>query len=134
MKIDFSQNREHLAELEKKLCISFEGGHWLSVVGEGGTLLAVVAYYGFSAGNCEFSVATFGQHPFSRQILRTLFAYPFQQLQLRRVTAVSSFNNPRAVNLLERLGFVKEGVVRNWFPDAHGLLLGMTREECKWLS
>lgn len=134
MKLDYSRNPLHLAELSKKLCADFEGSHWVSVVAEDGSLLAVVAYYGFSEGNCEFSVATFGSGAFSKQILRDLFTYPFLVLKLRRVTAVSSVKNHRAIEILKRLGFVAEGIGRNWFSDAHGLILGMVREECKWLT
>lgn len=134
MHVDASQDQSHIEKLSQVLGCSFFNSRWLSVMSDDGELLAVVAYYGFSEGNCEFSVATFGKCNFSRSVLRELFAWPFQQLRLRRVTAVSSFRNPRAINQLERLGFVREGIARNWFPDAHGMILGMTQEECKWLS
>lgn len=70
----------------------------------------------------------------TRKILRRLFSYPFVQLGCRRMTTVTTFDNEAALNLDLRLGFQVEGVLRCMFPgDRDGVLLGMLREECRWI-
>lgn len=57
----------------------------------------------------------------------------FRALGLERVTALASPHNPRSLAALERLGFVREGVLRAWHRH-HGqprdvAILGLLRED-----
>lgn len=71
----------------------------------------------------------------SRATLRQLFIYPFIQLGCRRMTTITRADNERALKLDEGLGFKREGVLRCLYPgDVDGIVLGMLREECKWLG
>jgi RimJ/RimL family protein N-acetyltransferase len=40
----------------------------------------------------------------------------------------------QSIKLAEKLGFQKEGTLRQMFPPDDAVLLGMLRSECKWLK
>lgn len=83
----------------------------------------------------ELSVASDGTKNWvSRSLLRAAFAYFFDQLGLPRVEARVHSQNEKALRLNEGLGFKREGVRRLSFGDADGILLGMLREECRWIG
>lgn len=106
---------------------------WLSGI-EGERIVFVVVYSRFSSRNCELSIATDGTKRWAtRRSLRAIFHVPFNQWGLRRTTFVINAENKVSIDLCERLGAVREGVVRKCFPgDADGLVLGMLKEECQW--
>ena len=106
---------------------------WLSGIADGLPVFVVV-YSRFSERNCELSIATDQTKRWAtRKALRAIFHIPFNQWRLRRVTFVINAENKVSIDLCERLGAVREGVVRKSFPgDADGLVLGLLREENKW--
>lgn len=70
----------------------------------------------------------------SRKVLRELYGYPFLQLGCRRMTTVTTFENKAALEADLKMGFQIEGVLRCLFPgDVDGVVLGMLREECRWI-
>lgn len=50
--------------------------------------------------------------------MQSMFAYPFKQLKVDRVTAVTSHENTRAQSVLRRLGFQLEGIIRKGFDGS----------------
>lgn len=135
MRVDAKQDIRYLQAAEEVLAVKFEIlPRWLSVVGEGGTLLAVFIFHNASECNCEISVATFGPQPFTRKILRDLFSFPFQYCGFTRLSAVVKVTNTRSLSCVRRLGFSEEGLLRSWYPECDGILFGMLKEECKWVA
>ena len=61
----------------------------------------------------EISCATDDPGCLTRGILRGIFEYPFKILEVSRLKAECSTGNTRCRNLVERLGFQFEGVMRN---------------------
>ena len=107
---------------------------WLaSVNDETGEVLGVVVYTRFSKTNCEMSVAAASPKFLSRKNLRVFFGYPFHQLSQKRVTAVVEVTNQHSYKFNRRLGFQVEGKLRQWFPSGDGIVMGLLKEECKWL-
>jgi RimJ/RimL family protein N-acetyltransferase len=135
LKIDWSQNEQHRLMAENAIGVQFRGEptYWLSVIDTSGNVTAVVVYCGFTACSCEVSVVAFSRHAYSRKVLRDLFSYPFLQLGLRRLHAYTRADSTTAAEQLSRLGFRVEGLLRNWYPDCHGVLHGLLKEECKWI-
>lgn len=135
MKIDWSQNLRHLLWAEEKLQVRFshDSTKWISTLSDDGSLLGVVIYNNFTTTNCEMSVAAASPKFLSRRALRAFFGYPFSQLALKRVTIVISVDNPKSYTFARGLGFSVEGCLRNWFDQTDGTLLGLLKEECKWL-
>lgn len=70
----------------------------------------------------------------TKATLRTLFGYPFKQLECIRVTATVAKANHRARDLNERLGFKVEGCIKHGYgTNRDGILMGMLRENCRWI-
>lgn len=67
-------------------------------------------------------------------VLRKLFEFPFQTAGCTRLTAVIRDGNTRSFKLCRGLGFKKEGTLRRAFNGrTNAIVMGMLKEECKWL-
>ena len=135
MRIEWGQSLTHLLWIENRLGVRFNQRDctWLASISDSGELLGVVVYERCTKTNCEMSVAAASPKFLSKNALRIFFSYPFLQLKLRRVTAVVSSLNSKAYVFNRRLGFEVEGQLRNWFEDSDGIILGLQKEDCKWL-
>ena len=103
-------------------------------VERGDALCAVAAYNIFSGSGCCAHIATDGSRAWaSRGILAALFAYPFIQCGLDRITLPISRKNIRSQILALKLGFSFEGRLARNHDGEDEILLGMLREECPWL-
>lgn len=96
---------------------------------------AVAVYSRFHETNLEMSIASDGSKRWiNKAYLYACFAYPFNVLGKRRIMGVVEEGNEAAMRLDLHLGFVEEGRLRKWFGEKDGILLGMLREECRWLK
>lgn len=103
-------------------------------VARGDAVCAVAAYNIFSGSGCCAHIATDGSRTWaSRGILAALFAYPFIQCGLDRITLPISRKNIRSQILALKLGFSFEGRLARNHDGEDEILLGMLREECPWL-
>lgn len=100
-----------------------------------GTLVGGVVYHNYRIWDIELSCA-FDQVGWALPgTVRALMAYPFNELDCRRVTAIIGRKNRKARKLLEDLGFKLEGVHErglDGFEDAFSF--GMLKEKCKWIK
>lgn len=135
MRIEWGQQLSHLLWAENILQVRFKQSEctWLTSLDDSGKILGVVIYTRFTATNCEMSVAAASPKFLSRRALRAFFGYPFGQMNLCRVTAVVSTDNPHSYQFNRRLGFSVEGQLRKWFGATDGIVMGLLKEECKWL-
>lgn len=99
---------------------------------DGGRILAAVIYDCFYAKDCNLSLAIEDKRGVTRESLHIVFAYPFQQLGLVRVSASVAADNEPSLALMERWGFKREGVKRLGYGDRDEILFGMLRDECRW--
>jgi RimJ/RimL family protein N-acetyltransferase len=105
-------------------------------VGEDGKILAAMAVLGVNKRYRSAEVAIASEHPrwATRGALRVFLGYPFEQLGLQRITAISAASNNAAINFNTKLGFRVEGVIRRGYGDEDSIVMGMLREEAeKWL-
>lgn len=82
----------------------------------------------------EMTIASIDKLWCSRYNLKTFFAYPFIQLNVKRVQATCSADNRGIRAFLLRLGFHFEGIGRQAHP--HGgdsAVYSMLQHECRWL-
>ena len=71
----------------------------------------------------------------TKYTLRHMFAYPFIHLGVRRMSSVIAADNVASIDLTERLGFKREGVMRAGMDDGQdAILFGMLKEECPWIK
>lgn len=100
----------------------------------GGELRGVVVYDGFSVADCNMHVVSDGSRRWlTREFLVHVFAYPFIQCGFRRVTGLVPASNEEALRFDLKLGFKYEGYCRHAMPDDDIVILGMLREECRWI-
>lgn len=112
----------------------WNGGYRALGVVRRGVLLGGVVYHDYRTFDIMFSGAFDRVGWALPGTLRSLFAYPFLDLDVRRMTACTGRKNKKARKTLEGLGFRLEGVCRrglDGFDDA--CIYGMLKENCKWL-
>ena len=117
-------------------CIGFEPRQDVKAIGwtDGDTLKAVTLYDGFSECDCNIHIASDGSRQWlSRGFLRASFAHPFIQWNLRRVTGLVPSKNQDALRFDLHLGFEREGYIRHALPDDDIIVLGMLRENCRFI-
>ena len=114
-------------------CAFFEDAQAIGVEQEG-RIVAAVVYEGFTDWDCRIHVASDGSRRWlSRGFLVRVFAYPFLQCGLRRVTALVEEGNRAALKLDLGIGFQVEGRLKDATPEGDMIVLGMTRARCPWI-
>jgi RimJ/RimL family protein N-acetyltransferase len=110
--------------------------HAMGLLNGDGRLIAVTVWDNFSNWNCFMSVASDGSRRWmTPAFLYRSFFYPFEQLGLRRVTLTVASDNAASENLARRLGFSVEcAAMPALFGDKDGIVLGLLREDCRWLT
>lgn len=101
-------------------------------VGDYDELRGALIFNGFDHFGIEMTVV--GEHCWTRQIIRFIFDYVFNDLNCIRLTVHVRASKPEHEALAKRLGFVREGVVRCKYGSDDGILMGMLRNECRWLK
>lgn len=70
-----------------------------------------------------------------RRVLRCVFDLAFNKMKCRRVSLFVSKDNACSRNLVEKLGFVREGLLRQYRDNGNDCFVyGMLKNECKWRS
>lgn len=101
---------------------------------ENGQLRAVTLWDCFSQCDCNIHIASDGSRQWLRKaFLRASFYHPFIQWGMRRVTGLVPAKNTAALTFDLHLGFQQEGVCRNALPDDDIIILGMLREDCRFI-
>lgn len=134
--ISHAQNIEYLEFANRVLNVKFEPKEcaWITNLDDAGNPLAVTIYNRFSPHNCEMSIATNGSRKWaSKKYIGICYRYPFIQMGVARISVVIEEKNSKSLMLCRKLGHVEEARLKSWFGDQDGILMRMTREECKWL-
>ena len=117
--------------------LGFDAPFCVGVINEN-QLGAVIVYdnYRPAVKSISVSIVVEDKKVLTRKLLKTLFAYPFFDLQCRRIQAIIDEKNNPSIKLCRQLGFAQEGILRKASPiEGNDLLIfGMLKEECKWLS
>lgn len=101
-----------------------------------GETVCVALYNLFTEKSCCAHIVTDGSRRWAtRQTLRALFAYPFEQCKLDRITLPIQSSNKLSTILAIKLGFQFEGRLANSYANGDDdVLLGMQRSRCPWLA
>lgn len=97
-------------------------------------ILGGFALVGYTGGSLTVHMAGDDPHWCSRELLWLVFHYAFVQLRVRKLLAPVRSDNWKAIELNLRAGWQVEAVLRDVFPDAHMLVLSMTKAGCPWLK
>lgn len=119
---------------------TLEGEHWIKGAGrsigfaEGSRLIAGAAFFRFNGASVEVAFASEGARWLNRVNLWHLFSYPFDQLKVRRVSAIANASNFRSRKLIQTLGFSYEATLARCAPDGDQVMYRLFREDCRWLK
>jgi RimJ/RimL family protein N-acetyltransferase len=99
-----------------------------------GKLVAAVVYTHFNGSDIWMHCAIDCKGKcLTRTAIKAAFRYPFVQLGCRRVTGLVAARNVAAQKIDEKLGFVREGLLREGLPDDDLIVFGMLKKDCRWL-
>lgn len=137
MRISYAQDARLLELASQRLSVSLRGdattiSAWSD---DGAELFGVVVFNNFAHPNVELSIWTRSPKWCSRRFLRACFEYAFRQCGCHRCSILVRTTNEKMIETARRLGFVREGLVREACDDgADAVLFGMLRRECAWLT
>lgn len=132
IEIDFSQDSLYPQLAADWLDVerTYFGNCRTITVWSGKKLLAIVVYSAYTGINCEMSVAAKSKNWARKDIISVLLKYPFDQLGCQRITLLVRENNKPVIRLAERVGFIREGCLRQFHDDGTNcIVLGMLKSE-----
>ena len=99
----------------------------------GASVVCLVAFAHWSRGDIEIMGAARpgGIH---RRMIRELARYAFDDLQCNHITARVLTDNAPSIRLLERLGFVREGLQRKAQDGRDQILFGLIQEDLRYVQ
>ena len=75
------------------------------------------------------------KHWCTRKVLRLMFTIAFGRMDCRRISILVGKSNRQSLDLVRRLGFKDEGLLRQSGEDGEDCyILGMLRSECPWIN
>jgi RimJ/RimL family protein N-acetyltransferase len=70
-----------------------------------------------------------------KAVASMIFNDPPYGMGLKRLNSFINISNKRSIEITERIGFKREGLMRQAGPDREDVVvLGMVKEECPWLT
>lgn len=113
---------------DPKLCVC------IASLDKNENILGVVVFDRFTESGCELSVASKSPRFLNRSLLDVVFHYAFVTAKKNRITSVIECDNIDAIKLNKGLGFIEEGVLKEWYGNKDGIILRMLKSECKWMK
>lgn len=99
-----------------------------------GLLYGGVIYQNYTKASIGMHTAGFSPGWATRDFMWAIFHYPFEQLGCKKVFGQVRETNTRALEIDLKIGFKIIAKVEDVFPDGACILVGMAREECRWLK
>ena len=103
---------------------------WLS----NGKLETAMMYDSYTGASIAMHARVESAEKVQREWLFSIFDYPFNQLGVKRVTALVPEDNKRSLSSCKHLGWKYETVLKDYFPNCDGIVLVMRKEDCQWLK
>lgn len=115
------------------------GGQWNSLcqaIGQetDGKFVIGVLYNGYTGSSISIHSRCDIPAKVSREFYWAIFNYPFNVLKVKRLTGLVSTANLKAQKLDEHLGFERETIIKDYFPDGDGIVYIMRPENCRFLK
>ncbi len=70
----------------------------------------------------------------SREWYAAIFDYPFNRLRVKKISGQVASTNVAACKLDERMGFVREAVIKDYIVGGDLIVYTMTRDQCRILN
>lgn len=114
------------------------GGTWCYGRGSGlgkikdGKLVAGVLYEDYNGANVVCHIR--GEPGWAdRRFLGIIFDYPFNQLNVKRITVPVNSTNKESIKLVRHMGFTLESGLAQATPDGDLLLFCLFKKDCKYI-
>jgi RimJ/RimL family protein N-acetyltransferase len=103
----------------------------IGVEGEDGRPLGGVVFHNYQPRfrNIEVSFASDTPRWLTRNLIRRILSYPFEQLNCARLTAITPRKAASARRFLDVFGFKREGLVRRGFGTDDAVISGLLKRE-----
>jgi RimJ/RimL family protein N-acetyltransferase len=103
-----------------------------------GRALGGVVFHNYQPrfASIEASFASASPRWLTRNLIRQIMAYPFDQLGCQRLTAITPKKARAARAFLDAFGFKREGVVRRGFGNDDAIVSGLLKrewEQSRWV-
>jgi len=99
-----------------------------------GELIGGVIFDNYAGRSIAMHVAGEGGHWLTREFLRAVFGYAFNQLKVRKVLGYVDSTNEQARRFDEHIGFHLEHVITDAGKVGDLCIYSMTPEKCRWLN
>lgn len=103
-------------------------------VEKNGELIAGVSYDGFTGSNITGNIRCDKANGLPRKFFWMIFDYPFNQLKVKRISAIVGMENHKSRVLVENMGFRREATLRDYFPDGDAIVYVMRKDDCRFLG
>lgn len=114
------------------------GGTFHSGTGVGslrdGQLVGGVLFEDYNGASMMIHAAGSDSRWLTRQFLRVMFSYAFEQVKVRKLIAPVASGNTHCQQFIKSVGFVHEATLGDAHPDGALILFTMTKSQCRWLS
>lgn len=113
----------------------------IGIVNEAGAMMAGALFNNQHLGSdgkpymIEIAFVSVDKRWSTRANIKAIFSYPYLQLGVKRVQAITAKRNLPARRFLEKIGFRLEGIARQaWPKGGDAACYSMLRRECTWLG
>lgn len=93
-----------------------------------------VFYENFTGRSITATIAISPGAVVPKDFLWAIFNYPFNQLKVFKIFAMVGETNLRSQRLVEKMGFVRETVICDYYPDGDMFVYAMTKQQCRFLE
>ena len=100
---------------------------------ENNKIIGAVLFTNYDGNNIYIHVAFDTPKCVNKKTIKLMFDYIYNQIKCKRATAQCDDTNARIKKLVEGVGFIREGTMRNMAGKNNLAVYGMLREECKWV-
>lgn len=129
-------NDPHAVGLISTACkVPFDRRYHKCIARYGGDdqLMGGVLFTDYNVVSMQIHVASFKPNWINKQLLWLTFDYPFNVCRVEKLLGLVPSANKPALDFDLHLGFVEETRVKDVFPDGDMVVLGMYRNQCKFL-
>ncbi|MFA6040950.1 MAG: GNAT family protein [Methylophilus sp.] len=105
-----------------------------------GVLVGGIMYDGFTGekgkdgGQICMSSRVDDAKKLPREFYWVIFDYPFNQLKVKAVRVIVNKNNLKAQKVNEHIGFKREAVLGDYFPEGDAIIYVLNRSDCRFLG
>ena len=99
-----------------------------------GRIVCGVFFENFTGRSVQIHVALEPGQRMTREWLRALFGYAFNQLKVLKIVGVIDSENSASLRFTRHIGFTDESVIKDAGPKGDLCILTMTRQQCRYLE